>query len=67
MTTPRPDAPDPRERSNLIAGAVVLVLLFAGVVVAVVAMSGGFGRRDGTARSGRCTCRECRRSPGRPR
>ena len=51
MTAPRPEAPDPRERSNLIAGAVVLLLLLAGVVVAVVAMSGGFGGRDGTLRS----------------
>jgi ABC-type transporter Mla subunit MlaD len=48
MTATRPEAPDPRERSNLIAGAIVLLLLLAGVVVAVVAMTGGFGGRDGT-------------------
>jgi hypothetical protein len=48
MTAISPEAPDPRERSNLIAGAIVLLLLLVGAVVAVVALRGGFGSRKGT-------------------
>ena len=48
MTAIPPDAPDPRERSNLVAGAIVLLLLLVGAVVLVVALRGGFGRRPGS-------------------
>jgi ABC-type transporter Mla subunit MlaD len=51
MTTIRAEAPDPRERSNLIAGAIVLLLLLVGGAVAVFALSGGFGGRKGTLHS----------------
>jgi hypothetical protein len=51
MTAIRDEAPDPRERSNLIAGAIVLILLFIGGIVAVVALRGGFGGTKGTLHS----------------
>jgi hypothetical protein len=47
MTGIPSEAPDPRERSNLVAGAIVLLLLLVGAVVLVVALRGGFGRRKG--------------------
>jgi hypothetical protein len=48
MTPTPPDALDPRERSNLVAGAIVLLLLLVGAVVLVVALRGGFGGRKGS-------------------
>lgn len=42
---------DPQDRSNLISGAVVLVLLLVGAGLAVWALTGGFGRGGGAAYS----------------
>jgi hypothetical protein len=43
MTAIRDEAPDPRDRSNQIAGASVLILGFIGGIVGVVAVRGGVG------------------------
>lgn len=48
MTAIRPETPDLRERSNLVAGAIVLLLLLVGAALAVWGLSGGFGGRKGT-------------------
>ena len=48
MTAIPPGPLDPRERSNLVAGAIVLLLLLVGAVVLVVALRGGFGGRKGS-------------------
>ena len=51
MTAIRPEAPDPRERSNLVAGAIVLLLLLVGSALAVWALGGGIGGGKGTLHS----------------
>ncbi len=51
MTGIRPEVTDPRERSNLIAGAIVLLLLLVGAAVLVWGLRGGFGGEKGTLRS----------------
>lgn len=51
MNNLRPEADDPRERSNLVAGAVILVLLIVGAAFAVWALSGGLTRRGGATYS----------------
>ncbi len=51
MTAPPPERPDSRDRPNLIAGAVVLILLLGVVALGIWLLSGGPGRGAGVIRT----------------